>query len=302
VFRNDLDGYVYMDRGTDLGRDTGLKFIDGRNNATVTKSLRDHLPNAVISNTTVPIVSTDWKATQRAWISEIVSSQRSGQDLQEWLDLKRDDDDSTWTIRTLDQLWHLLPGDRVEAQAYASALETVRARKISISNSGTTITAGKRLVSLSETWGEWRSVRGTTDANTDSIFQKQAIDFGGPSGSQAFTVLAEEYKYGAWKCALKIDWSLWVEDGYTADLPDSLQLVLIATLNGKVIPPGRIMSKGNSGQVTIDITDWCAVSESADSENTIAIELVNGVTPGHFGHKITGSIDQYHRLEAVENA
>ena len=151
--------------------------------------------------------------------------------------------------------------------------------------------------------GEWQSIRGSTDANTDYVYQSQEIDLAGPSGSQEFTVGAEDYSLGTWKCKLELDWTLWVRDDYTADLPDGLQMALIAKINDKVIPPGRLIAIGSSGSIELDITDWCDVSASTDTVNEVSIELVNGITPNaDYGHKVTGAIKQYHRLEAVSSA
>lgn len=300
-FRNSSNGYVYMDVASELGNAASLKFIDG-SNATVTKSVRDPRPAAVLGNDFQPGLSTDWMPA-RTWLTQIEPTQRSGEDLQEWLDLRRDEDKSTWTVKTKDKFWHVQPGDHVFAQAHGQGLEEVRVRKAVISNAGTTLTCGKRISDLSDEWGQWRSVKGSTDADTDMPVQVQEIDLGDCDGSQTFVIKAEEYEIGSWKCKLTVDWSLDVDEGYTADIASApLGMFLVVQVNSKVVPPGRILSKGNSGSVEIDITEFCTCSTSADQTNTVALKLWRGVTSTHYRHKISGNITQYRRLEAVDNA
>lgn len=300
-FRNSSNGYVYMDVASELGNAASMEFLDGKN-ATVTKSVRDPQPNAVLGNEFQPGLSTDWLPA-RTWLTLIEPTQRSGEDLQEWLDLRRDEDKSTWTVKTQRKLWHIQPGDYVYAQAHGQGLENVRIRKAVITNAGTTLTCGKRISDLSEEWGQWRSVNGSTDADTDMPVQDQAIDLGDCDGSQTFVIKAEEYEIGSWKCKLTVDWSLDVDEGYTADIASApLGMFLVVQVNSKVVPPGRILSKGNSGSVEIDITEFCTCSTSADQTNTVALKLWRGVTSTHYRHKISGNITQYRRLEAVDNA
>ena len=300
-FRNSQDGYVYMDTGSELGRTATLQFMDGKN-ATVTKSVRDPIPAAVLGNDFQPRLSTDWMPA-RTWLTKLVITQRTGEDLQEWVDLLKDEDKSTWTIKTQDKLWHILPGDHVLAQARGQGLEDVRVRKAVISNAGTTLTCGKRLYDLSEEWGQWRSVKGSTDADTDMPVQEQEIDLGDADGSQTFTIKAEEYEIGSWKCKLEINWDLDVDEGYTADLASApLGMFLVVKLNTKVLPPGRVQARGSSGSIEIDVTDYCTCSTSSDQTNTVAIKLWRAVSSTHYRHKITGAITQYRRLEAVDNA
>jgi len=290
-----------MDSGSELGRAATLQFLDGKNSI-VTKSVRDPLPAAVLGNDFQPRISTDW-VPARTWLTRLEVTQRTGEDLQEWVDLLRDEDRSTWTVKTLDKLWHILPGDHVFAQARGQGLEDVRVRKAVITNAGTTLTCGKRLYDLSEEWGQWRSVKGSTDADTDMPVQEQEIDFGNCDDSQTFVVKAEEYEIGSWKCKLEINWDLEVDEGYTADLASApLGMFLVVKVNTKVVPPGRIQAKGNSGNIEIDITDYCTCSTSTDQTNTVAIKLWRGVTSTNYRHLITGAITQYRRLEAVDNA
>lgn len=303
-FRNEWDGYVYMDAATEFARDTGKRFIHNRRNCTVIKAQRNLRPNAVLGMGSIPLVSTDWTPAPRGmWLTEVLQvGDRDGQDLQEWLDLKIDDDDPLVTIKTPQQEWLLNEGDLIHAQAEDDALESLRIRKITTQVNGSQITAGKRLTSLSDKFGLWQNATGAKD--TDHVIQNQEIDLGGPTGSQTFNVLAEEYKKGAWKCKVAVNWSLWTSGAdVSVVLPADFFMVLVVKLNGKVIPPGRMMAKDNSGGVVIDITDLCSVSASSDTQNTININLVNGLTVNATrGHKVDGSIKQYRRLEAVLNA
>ena len=300
-FRNAANGFVYMDSASELGRAATLQFLDGKN-STVTKSIRDPPPACVLGNEFQPRISTDWMPA-RTWLTKIEYTQRTGDDLQEWIDLLWDEDKSTWTVKTQDKLWHIMPGDYVLAQARGQGLEDVRVRKAIITNTGTALTCGKRLYDLSEEWGQWRSVKGSTDADTDMPVQEQEIDLGDADGSQTFTIKAEEYEIGSWKCKLSVSWDLDVDEGYTADLASApLGMFLVIQVNGKVVPPGRIQARGNSGSTEIDITEFCTCSTESDEVNTVAIKLWRGVTATNWRHTISGSITQYRRLEAVDNA
>ncbi len=146
-------------------------------------------------------------------------------------------------------------------------------------------------------------MKGSTDADTDMPVQEQEIDLGDADGSQTFTIKAEEYEIGSWKCKLEINWDLDVDEGYTADLAGApLGMFLVVKLNTKVLPPGRVQARGSSGSIEIDITDFCTCSTSSDQTNTVAIKLWRAVSSTHYRHKITGAITQYRRLEAVDNA
>jgi len=299
-FRNEWDGNIYMDAATEFAKDTHKKFVNGRRNCTVTKAQRDIRPNAVLGVGSIPLISTNW-APARTWLTEVLQvGDRDGQDLREWLDLKADDDDPIITIKALQPEWLLDDGDLIYAQADGYGLESVRVRKIVNQTNGCTITAGKRLIALSDKWGMWRNATGSKD--TDHPIKNQEIAIEGPTGSQTFVVLAEDYLQGAWKCKVAVNWSLWTA-GEGINVAAPAFMVLIVSLNGIVIPSGRLSAQGNSGGYEIDITDLCNVSTSSDTTNTISATLVNGLTVNASrGHKISGSIKQYRRLEAVLNA
>ena len=113
---------------------------------------------------------------------------------------------------------------------------------------------------------------------------------------------ANKYADGGWKCKMSINWSLWVAEGHSIALSGANKFFRI-TLNGKIIG-GRISaSQKNSGEVTLDITDDCLVSTSVDTANAVKIELKNGISITQYQYyKFNVTIDQYRRLEAIENA
>jgi len=298
-FRNSLsDGMVYMDAAVEIARYTHLKFIHGKNNCIVKKNLPSDPPlNAVTSNGQV---ATSWKRSLTHWIAKhIQNPSRDGVDMQEWLDALLTDDPTIYDITQYGEELLLDPGDYIEVQAEDDALVSCRAQKIIIGGRKTKIAAGRRLAALDELFGEWRLVNGSVDI--DHQIQEQSFSFTGTGGTQTFVVRAADYQDGGWKCRVSVRWSIEVDSGYTADIPAAIRALRL-TLNGKVIPPGRIVVSTNSGGAEIVITDYCSVSASTDTTNTLVVALANGINQTHYRHKITGSIAQFRRLEAIDNA
>jgi hypothetical protein len=67
---------------------------------------------------------------------------------------------------------------------------------------------------------------------------------------------------GAWKCYYEHSFQ-----GADDDTALSQNPFVVVTVGGAAIPPGRIQIE--SGSLKMDITDYCATSDSTDTENTV---------------------------------
>lgn len=76
-------------------------------------------------------------------------------------------------------------------------------------------------------------------------------------------------------------------------------MFLKVTLNGKVIPPGRMNIMDFSGSKQIDISAHCIAGT-----NTLSLAIVNGVakTATNSGQAISGKVAQTRRLTVIQNA
>ena len=88
--------------------------------------------------------------------------------------------------------------------------------------------------------------------------------------------------------------------GFT--LSTNRNLFFIITLNGKIMPPGRMKVLDDRGSVQLDISKYCNISKVSNTSNTISIILVNAYPFANgIGHIVSGSIEQYKRLDILEN-
>lgn len=78
-------------------------------------------------------------------------------------------------------------------------------------------------------------------------------------------------------------------------------LLLVAKINDQIVPPGRIRLDNVKASISLDVTDLCNYSTSSDTQNTAdAILYIDGDDTNTRYH-ISGSIDQYKRVKALEN-
>jgi len=298
------DGYLHMNSASELGRgsesDPIMQFIDGVNCSITKKIPSEPAATAImgIESCNTCQVSADWKKSRMPILSILPDATRTGRDLRAYLDYKRDLDLTVFEIKSNEEHWLLRPYDWIEVTAKNDAPYAVRIRQIERIPKALPlrVQAGRSMPNISEKWGEWRNAAGSTD--NDHQIQSKEFSFEAPTGSQTFTVAASDLASDDWSCLLKLDWSLWVASGYDAVLPAGLNLFLVLKLNNRVIPPGRIKAYGNSGNIEINITDCCS-----SGTNTLAVKLWNGITPdANYGHKVSGEIVQYKRVQAIENA
>lgn len=298
------DGNVYMDLATEICKQTNKIYRDIIDNCEVTKTISDDpIPNCVFGCQKVPRLSVNWNQS-KCWITKIdTNSTRDGEDLQEWLDLQMPIENAAYSVKIYNsEEWFLETGDKISVQAEdEQVLTEVRVREISISGGNTNLKCGVKIANLDEKFGEWRLKKGSLD--TDNLVRKVSFEANGTTCTKSFVVYAADYVDGGWKCRVSISWEVHVDEGYTAVYP----LISFAQLklNGRIVPPGRIMntnSKPSSGSITIDITGMCNTSESSNITNTIIITIANGLNESHYYHKISGDILQYRRVEGIINA
>jgi hypothetical protein len=86
----------------------------------------------------------------------------------------------------------------------------------------------------------------------------------------------------------------------TVDLSLASKL-LILKIDGKAIPPGRYLAKGESGSLEVDITEFC----NAAGTYTLTAQLVGGVATSdnpNYYHTLSGEISQKIRCIPIEVA
>jgi len=275
-------------------------FVHGRG-CKISKSIPSKpAASCVVAEGDIPQALSDWKNGK---IIEIVQNgSYEGPDMRDYLDFYADIDESTYKIESDEEEYLLRPGDWIAAQAKDEGPESARVSKITIAGKRSLIVAGKSLQSINDQWGAWRAARGSL--KTEHVVASKTADLTGPTGSTTFLVYFSHYGYGTdWACRLDVSWQLWKASGVTAEYPCSMDLWLRIVLNGKVIPPGRFKVEGNTGSLSIDITDFCSASSTADTTNTIAFVLANGVPASTtvFCHKISATISQIKRIVGVVN-
>lgn len=80
---------------------------------------------------------------------------------------------------------------------------------------------------------------------------------------------------------------------------------IIVKLNGKVLPPGRILMDRESCEFDLDISEFCDTSASSDTINTIQISSYGGyvkLVDMNIFHTIEGEIRQQRKIALLENA
>jgi hypothetical protein len=424
-FLPSADGYVYLNAASEISRGSEaspVRKYENSNFCSVTKTLPSNpFVDAVVGAGDVPLVSSDWIKPRGSWLSQVISDgTRSGEDFQEYLDLTRSDDTTTYNITVQEEDYLLRPGDWIWVKSHNEGYAPARVKQIGITPGYTRILAGHSVVNISSQWGMWRNAIGSSD--TDTKIQSQEIVFDDTTGTETFTVLANNAIDPDWKCWIKADvdfiiapeivdgintttveangspaaimtahggtvdadydvmiignagtlgnyyWDTypkwkWRKDGGTWStirelqskeyaLSDGVHVVFrvsygtmdsndviayinpiasslwhietvapqsplkevlfsdknmffIVTLNGKVVPPGRIKCYEDNPGFEIEITDLVNKSTSSDTINTVTVTLRNGLTKAvspKWYQTITGSVDQYKRVKVLENA
>ncbi len=121
------------------------------------------------------------------------------------------------------------------------------------------ITTGKQAFTASDAFGQYLKLDIASDAEP---VQETEID---GSTVTSFTIKKENAR-GDNGLVVIHELSFSFDSGdYSAGMDGFVE----TTLNGVVIPPGRMRISPDSSTIERDITDFCSMSESADTENAI---------------------------------
>ncbi len=294
-FRNDVDGNVYIDAATELGRgseDAPLRaFKHNVGNCRIYRKEEDGPePDAITAADTVGISQTvsDWKPPKVLWLTKYLQdSSRSASDLKDYLAGQVGSNKSLYDIYILEEDIELRPYDWISVQLEHEGVNAVRIQNITTTPGQTKITAGRIIHTISSKFGELRDALGTADLT--KCYQSKEFSFTGSSGSSSFVI--EHDKIIDWSCRL----SLQIE---TASGTGSQDLIYRVEVNGKIIPPGRWRVLEGRSSLDIDISDFVSKSESSDTTNTIAVYLFGGTS----ANTTTVAVKQFKTVKELSNA
>ena len=172
--------------------------------------------------------------------------------------------------------------DRVHCIGLSSSF---RIQKIDNNSGKVTLNCGKQVFTIAQMFGDYlrKYVK-------DSEQRKKTQEL--TNGAGSFTALSDS--------GLRI----YFEESFSTPTDGStVSLTAFAdiSLNGKIVPPGRIKLE-NSSSLKIDITDYCSTSESADTTNTLEVKIWNGVAKqANYYHTIEGTVQQISVTELLES-
>lgn len=228
---------------------------------------------------------------------KVVKTDRTGADLDNYLEAVLDADLTEHRITTDPEHANLGPFDWISADGLA-----VRVRSIEIKPGQVILTAGKRSLDLNEQFGEWLNKPADSDmSQVTSTVEFEDADY---PITQAFTVKASDYKRGDWQARVELSWTLTVPSAATVAALTATPKAWV-TIGDKVVDPGKILLTGKSGSVTIDISDACSKSLTSNTENTLKVYLedhLSETASPTFFHTVTGKIEQIRVAAVLENA
>lgn len=295
-----IDGRLHLTAKYSNGRGSEteplFEFINGGNCQIETTTATDP-PIDVVAGYDVGVrAALDLQQTDARFV-KVVQTDRTGWDLDDYLNLRLDSDSQEWRITAGSEHSHLRPMDWITTDGVP-----VRIRAIDHYPDQTVITAGKKLINLSEKFGEWRHKLVNSDES--NVISSLEFTSTAASKSQAFTVKAGDYQRGDWTARLTLSWDLTVPDEETVAEVTATPKAYV-TIGGKVIHPGTFLLTSKSGSVTFDISDACSKSTTSDTSNTVIVYLVDSLTASAsptFYHTITGKINQLRVAAVLSNA
>jgi len=295
-----IDGRLHLTAKYSNGRGSEaeplFEFVNGENCHIETSTATDPPIDVAAGHDIGVRAVLDLQQTDARFV-KAVQTDRTGWDLDNYLNAVLDSDSQEWKIAAAPEHSHLRPLDWITANGIP-----VRIRAIDRYPGETVITAGKRLLNLSEKFGEWRHKL----INSDESNVISSLEFTSTAASetQAFTVKAKDYKRGDWTARFTLSWDLTVPDEDTVAEVTATPKAYV-TIGNKVIHPGTVLLAGKSGSLTFDISDACSKSLTANTSNTLIVYLVDSLTKSAsptFYHTITGKIDQLRVAAVLTNA
>lgn len=267
------DGYIYLTLAEKIQRGSETapikRFVDGQEGCTVTLTTDiDPRYQAVIGlpddvSGTSQVV-TDWNPSRiQLWRLYDVATATNDEKRDRIQYIIDGQDDGLKITAPVD--YHLRVGDWISATHREFGEYVVRIQKITKTEPKMTIQAGKAVFVASDAFGEY--LRATVPDDSDCL-SETTIAY---PASGSFVIKKEDVDDGL---------VIYFEESYNVDSDDTaidegtfLDLEVGASAGTtKVVPPGRIILK-NGASVKIDITDYCAMSASADTTNYISRNL-----------------------------
>jgi hypothetical protein len=199
---------------------------------------------------------------------DIIESNGSDRDtLSKTLDRAIGNNDKSFEVKADQINYALRIGDWVKLERSDIGLSSsLRIQKIDISSGKLTLNCGKQVFTIAQMFGDYlrKYVK-------DSEQSKKTQEL--TNGAGSFTALSDS--------GLRI----YFEESFSTPTDGStVSLTAFAdiSLNGKIVPPGRIKLE-NSSSLKIDITDYCSLGAS----NTVSRNLYNATGWTSEGAKIT---------------
>jgi hypothetical protein len=228
---------------------------------------------------------------------KVISTNRTGEDLEAYLNLVLDSDTKELKITAGPEHSGLRPLDWISVNG-----SPARIRAIEVYPEKTIITAGKQLADLNESFGEW--LNKSADSDMSQVLSSYEFEDSDYPISHVFWVKASDYKRSDWQARLTLSWDLTVpNDATVATLTETPKAWI--TIEDKVIAPGKILLSGKSGSVVIDISDACIKSTTEDTDQTLKVYLedhMSQTASPTFYHTITCKIEQFRVAAVLENA
>jgi len=257
------DGYVHFRAAAEISRGTETEpikwFVDGQNATVLLTSQKEPNFQAAIGLSSndpanVPVLVENYDK-RRIQLFKIISSQNlSKSDTQTTLQRVIDSTDDAYKVKCSEADYALLVGDWIGLRKDDMADITLRIRQIEITPAGMVLVCGKELVTASQKLGEY--LRPAIDERYQPLQSTELTNGAGTFTKNTAVGLAVYY-----------------EETFTIPVDDTqaaLGAFVDITLNGKIIPPGRIKLINNSS-IKINITDYCSAGS-----NTISRNLYNG--------------------------
>jgi hypothetical protein len=253
------DGYVHYSLAAEISRGSTTspirRYVHGRNaTIQITKKPEPDVQIAIGLNGDDPSVAiSDWSRIEPQIFKQFDGKGELREELEEKLQAIIDENADSFRAIVPGEEHFLRVGDLVSL--YKKAEYFLRIQKIDIYQGLTTLDCGKKLFDAPSKFGEL--LRPTVEPSAKPIQIKALVD-----GSGSFTVHAVDVATGAWKCYYEHSFQ-----GADDDTALSQNPFVVVTVGGAAIPPGRIQIE--SGSLKMDITDYCATSDSTDTENTV---------------------------------
>lgn len=285
------DGYVYLNLAETIARGNASapvkSYVDGKNCKVLLVDQLEPDYQAVLGVNSgdasqVPLVVTDWGWNDRPWIFGLHDYSGPSADMLAEIQAKIDNNLKSFKITSYDIDYHLRVGDYVAVTHPDLGTFVQRVQQWDFDGQKQVITTGKRVFKASEAFGEY--LRGSIPDTSEPLSTTALTD-----GAGTFTILAADVAAGGLVVYYEDSFSQ-SDEGVQAEIGTFIDV----KINGKIVPPGRLKLL-NGGSVKIDITDFCNMSSSTNTSNTIARGLYRAT--GWGSDEGASKITQWRKLQ-----